>query len=821
MEKKLTVKNLKISFRTDGGKVQAVRNIDFDLYKGETLAIVGESGSGKSVTSRAVLGILAPNAIKENGEILYDGQDLMKISEKEFCKIRGDKIAMIFQDPLSSLNPIMRIGKQMTEAMLIKGRKSRKESRKDFNETLKLLNLAMNAAVGVDNAEECAENKRKCGDFDKFEYKHLELENAFTAAKEAAIEALSNIDDVLFHIEKNATTRLREEIVELIKFADRTYDRYVVCARADELKAELDGLRALVKVEFKDAIKNAVVPVFVKNAKIVDKTDYAAVALSLGKIKEILAEAVAFDEPNFFSLGYYLTFESEQPPEMSVAEMNKFTRKILDDNFMLNFIECEKQGVIYSHNRSIENKKAAVSIIDAESATFEKPFDRKAAKESAKRIADAVEKSIDKLDTVKDNIAYTFRSSIKSSIEGYFDGVKRNAKEERRYARQMASYDKKVAAGKNPDYKVADKNLVDLDAVRTDILSVIGRIKARCENSIENANNVDFDARSVAVIDYLKEKASGVAHKVTHDMAKNRALKLLEEVGIPEPRKRYSQYPFEFSGGMRQRIVIAIALSADPDILICDEPTTALDVTIQSQILELINKVKAERNLSVIFITHDLGVVANMADRVAVMYAGKIVEIGTANDVFYAPAHPYTWALLSSMPDLDTKEKLEAIPGTPPNMIYPPKGDAFADRNKYAMQIDFEAQPPMFKISDTHYAATWLLHPNAPKIDPPKAVTDRINRMRNMADGKTAVEAEEAAADGESVEAVAPTEKPKKAATKKPAAEKKPTAKKSTATAKKESGEKKSTAAKSDDGKKSAAKKPASKKTAKKDGGEK
>ncbi len=232
------------------------------------------------------------------------------------------------------------------------------------------------------------------------------------------------------------------------------------------------------------------------------------------------------------------------------------------------------------------------------------------------------------------------------------------------------------------------------------------------------------------MIDYLKAKASGVVYKVTRRMAKTRALKLLEEVGIPEPRKRYKQYPFEFSGGMRQRIVIAIALSANPDILICDEPTTALDVTIQSQILELINKVKSERGLSVIFITHDLGVVANMADRVAVMYAGKIVEIGTAEDVFYAPAHPYTWALLSSMPDLDTKEKLEAIPGTPPNMIYPPKGDAFADRNKYAMQIDFEEQPPMFKISDTHFAATWLLHPDAPKVSPPKAVTERIERMK-------------------------------------------------------------------------------------------
>jgi oligopeptide/dipeptide ABC transporter ATP-binding protein len=213
-------------------------------------------------------------------------------------------------------------------------------------------------------------------------------------------------------------------------------------------------------------------------------------------------------------------------------------------------------------------------------------------------------------------------------------------------------------------------------------------------------------------------------------MAKEKAIKLMDEVGIPDSRIRYNQYPFEFSGGMRQRIVIAIALSANPDILICDEPTTALDVTIQAQILELINNLKKERNLSVIFITHDLGVVANIADKIAVMYAGKIVEYGTADDIFYDPRHPYTWALLSSMPDLDTEEKLEAIPGTPPNMIYPPVGDAFAARNKYALKIDFEQQPPQFDVTPSHWAATWLLHPEAPKVEPPHIIMERIERMK-------------------------------------------------------------------------------------------
>lgn len=212
--------------------------------------------------------------------------------------------------------------------------------------------------------------------------------------------------------------------------------------------------------------------------------------------------------------------------------------------------------------------------------------------------------------------------------------------------------------------------------------------------------------------------------------AKKRALELMEMVGITNPEVRYEQYPFQFSGGMRQRIVIGIALASNAKIMICDEPTTALDVTIQAKILDEIKSIKKSQGLSVIFITHDLGVVANMADRICVMYAGKIVEVGTAEEIFYSPAHPYTWALLSSMPDLETKERLFSIPGTPPNMIFPPKGDAFAERNQYAMAVDYEEQPPFFKLSDTHYAATWLLHPNAPKVEMPETLKHRIARMK-------------------------------------------------------------------------------------------
>lgn len=218
--------------------------------------------------------------------------------------------------------------------------------------------------------------------------------------------------------------------------------------------------------------------------------------------------------------------------------------------------------------------------------------------------------------------------------------------------------------------------------------------------------------------------------KLSKAEAKGKAIDILRLVGIARPEERFKQYPHQFSGGMRQRVVIAIALACNPKILIADEPTTALDVTIQAQILELMKDLQKKIDTSIIFITHDLGVVANVADRVAVMYGGKIVEIGTVDEIFYNPKHPYTWGLISSMPDLDTREtELYAIPGSPPDLLNPPKGDAFAPRNEYAMKIDLEQEPPMFKVSETHYAATWLLHPDAPKVEPPVAVQKRMHQF--------------------------------------------------------------------------------------------
>ena len=215
------------------------------------------------------------------------------------------------------------------------------------------------------------------------------------------------------------------------------------------------------------------------------------------------------------------------------------------------------------------------------------------------------------------------------------------------------------------------------------------------------------------------------------EAAKKEAIEMLKRVGIPDPERRYNQYPHEFSGGMRQRVVIAIAVACRPQILICDEPTTALDVTIQAQILDLIHKLQNELHMTVIYITHDLGVVANVADRVAVMYAGQIIEYGLVNEIFYDAWHPYTWALLSALPQLGVKgEDLPSIDGTPPNLYNVVKGDAFAPRNKHALAIDFVKEPPFFSISETHKAKTWYLDPRAPKIEQPESIRRLREKMR-------------------------------------------------------------------------------------------
>ena len=710
MDKKLEVKDLQISFRTQGGIVKAVRNISFDLYKGETLAIVGESGSGKSVTSKAIMGILAGNSIVEGGEILYDGQDLLKISEEDFHKIRGDKIAMIFQDPMSSLNPIMRIGQQLTEAMILKAKTGKKNAKNAFNSMLKLLGENINAANAEAGTPPNAAVAEKLAKFDAFCIAATKIEREFNEAYGNALQLEVDVQTTLLMLKKQKKFDLAAELKRFRKLFILSYNQYVIKKdeQATACVAELASLIAQGK-----------------------KVDTTAASATLERLLAVVTDALSKDRPNFFTLGYYLTAKQDDLKDMSVLEMNVLTREFLDRDFMLNFIATAEQGVMYSHKISIARKKECLEELQAALSYFKAGnIDERTAERYLKTLSEKVGKAVDRLIVKKESVEYVFHSALDNAIHDYFVGVKKNPIEEKKYLKNKAKFDAIVAKGQQPDWVLTPQVIVDLDLKLSNICKVIENLYDHYVADIAKDSDFDANARVVEIVDFLKDQASKFVVKMNKRIAKAKAIKLLEEVGIPEPGTRFHQYPFEFSGGMRQRIVIAIALSANPDILICDEPTTALDVTIQAQILELINVIKKERNLSVIFITHNMGVVANMADRIAVMYAGKIVEHGTSEEIFYEPAHPYTWALLSSMPDLHTTERLESIPGTPPNMIYPPKGDAFAARNKYALEIDFELEPPLFEITPTHCAATWLLHPNAPKVEMPSLIKARIERLK-------------------------------------------------------------------------------------------
>ena len=710
---KIKVNNLVVSFRTVSGKVQAVRDISLELKEGETLAVVGESGSGKSVTAKSIMGILAGNAIVEGGEIIYDGQDLLQIKEDDFHKIRGNKISMVFQDPMSSLNPIVKIGKQLTEAMILKGKSKQRESKREFDLKIRLITESIKAA----QPEKAEANQAIIDKFSTFENKHAQLENGYSAAKQDAQSFVLDAADILFEIKENSFTDPKHRLKALAKVAGTTLNEFVATD--------------------KELVESNVEKIKKGLGKACKSKDFEHIVEAVKTLSDYFEEMLKKPTPDLFSLAYHICFVKPEYDTSDIAALNELTQKEVAE-FMPDLLALFKEALTYYYKERQEKRQLVSNRIKELRPIFaDEHFDLEKATEAYKELVPLQKDALNRLELLKDSSEFTFQSALGKQLKKYRHGVKYNGKEERRFERETAKINRIREKGKIPTWSPNPPSITNLELTQHNMLHILDHLVKHNDKLTEIFANPDYEKMTLDLIEFMKTCTAGIYYRVSHNMAKNEAIKIMKEVGIPEPRRRYYQYPFEFSGGMRQRIVIAIALVANPDVLICDEPTTALDVTIQAQILELIEKLKRERNLSIIFITHDLGVVANVADKVAVMYAGKIVEKGTVEDIFYDPKHPYTWALLSSMPDLDTTEKIESIPGTPPNMIFPPKGDAFALRNKYAMKIDFEKEPPLFKVSETHYAATWLLHPDAPKVERPKIVTERIERMkRRVKDGK-------------------------------------------------------------------------------------
>lgn len=466
MEKKLEVKNLQVSFRTQGGTVKAVRNISFDLYKGETLAIVGESGSGKSVTSKAIIGILAGNSIVEGGEILYDGQDLLKISEDDFHKIRGDKISMIFQDPLSSLNPIVRIGKQLTEAMILNGRIRQKSARKEFNGKLKLLNESLDAIDANKN-----NNKTQCKTFDSFCIESTKIEQVYNDAHDNAVAAKELCEEIAFLLSKKQKIDVKKSLNSILKLFKNSVNTYVV---------SLDD----VYLGYVDRFNG-----FINEGKKANQNDVIAL---LNEVETYLGECIKKEKPNYFRLGYYLLNNPDfDYTTMPVDELDKMTKKYLDDNFMLNFIEIGSKGVQYSHDKSIENKKKLLdqlqSLLDILNAPGD--LDVKSLKKQLKVVRQDLLVSIDYLNIHKRSVEYSFYNSFNHEVERFIGGKKTNPGAERRYNRSLAKYNKLCESGKNPTWKVVPPTLVDLDLARSNMVKIANSLV----NSINNDISIDSE----------------------------------------------------------------------------------------------------------------------------------------------------------------------------------------------------------------------------------------------------------------------------------------------------------------------------------------
>ena len=541
--KLLEVENLNTSFKIDAGKVLSVNGVSFTLEKGKVLGIVGESGSGKSVTAYSIMRILDKNGKIDNGKIIYNGTDLVKVSEKEMRSIRGNRISIIFQDAMTSLNPTWSIGNQLREAILTHARNPVEEAVYDIKNAIK------------SDEQRIAAMKRGLANHPERDYLKKDL---------ATVEQ-KLIDD-----------------------------------------------KALYEVKYKEAVE-----------------DYR-------KLKA----------------------DSHKKYKDAAPEYNKRIRQAFKKHVVQYFRLAEKPSVDEAGEQ--DKAKELFAFIQLKQKEYEK---------QQNSVNELLVKREEQRDA-EQNSVYNHTLRSEKAILKNLAGEVKSAKRE--YYKFISSYHNKV---KYAPRKERRKELI---------------------NAIVDKKNFYWERIS--------------EYKETKYSANKKALAMLTEVGITDPQKRMKQYPFNMSGGMLQRAMIAMALVEKPDILIADEPTTALDVTIQAQILDLLKKLQKDYGMAIIIITHDLGVVAQICDEVDIMYAGRIVERGTVEDIFYNPQHEYTKGLLNSMPKLDTKGRLEPIQGNPVDLFCLPKGCAFSSRCKECMEICIDKYPEEVKFDDNgHAASCWKM----------------------------------------------------------------------------------------------------------------
>ena len=699
MEKKLllSVKDLIVKFRVRGRTLTAIRGISLDIYENESIAIVGESGSGKSVFTKTFAGMLDENGYIDQGSIRFFDDTLsdttIPYAAREKRKIRKYAEKLNRASVYESASDLYREMEALKTEKKERGRLSESDYqafRKKIDAISYQKTEAYNQRLTLDSKKQKEEIRKADETYKKLEAELKQTEKELEKAKKEKAAALK--------ADKEYLTKWKERYDEKKKQYDERVQNAVV---SDELK-ERNEILAREIVLSVDRFP------FMRR----EKSSHALLKALKRGMKE---GADLYDPKELDRLYGDITFRVEyrdtvgdwtSSPQIFSGTIDKFENGISkEDRARLlelgnALIDDESAEAVRKAVKGSKSDEKLLALAEEISSVADR-FPRKYYRKNLPVVTDAIVEAANKGEDLSDQ-----------SVRG---GIYRNCK---------CQTDLHGYAG------------IDLAKVKYsgDWMQVRGeRIATVFQDPMTSLNPIITIGKQITSVIIRHQHCSEAE-------ARKRALILMKKVGIPNAEKRFDDYPFQYSGGMRQRIVIAIALSCQPKILICDEPTTALDVTIQAQILKLIKELQKEFGYTIVFITHDLGVVANIADRVAVLYAGQVVELGKVEEVFYDPKHPYTWALLSSLPQLaERNTKLFSIQGTPPSLYNKIIGDPFAPRNQYCMKIDTLKEPPYYAVSDTHIAKTWLLDPRSPKVEKPALIQDiheKLMRTYHITEGE-------------------------------------------------------------------------------------
>ena len=689
----LSLKDVEVKFNVRGRVLQAIRGVSLDIYENESIAIVGESGSGKSVLTKTFSGMLDSNGFISNGDIILSDDELSKTDVK--IKNLAVRIVRHFYKKLYKATQL-KYGANIFKKMA---------SCEDKEELAKLKEEYKKATDVKISEEE-----------DKFA-KNLAKRIYFSIPGNIHVNKIIKGDSLIkkvtlayqngekFPLGKEYLDfdfKLTDELCALIRFINFQLNRYTKYESGSDIYKQIQELK-LEKLKKESLTEEEV--------EAIDK-----------KIADLHYEYV-----ELFNLKQTLDFkkDKEQIKEISL-KMKAYQADIKK-------LENDKKDRIKSHKKAIKSDLEYMNSYKGRLAELkaqykqalndfklsDEQFDRNA------RLAKEIFVSVGRyglVDRLKFAIrlCFAFKNAMVNGLDLFDEQVVNEVFDKVAFRVKYL--------GTDEDNVIKGYAIVNLAKIKysKDWGQIRGRrIATVFQDPMTSLNPIVPIGQQIMNVILKHQKCS-------KNEAKERAIDLMTKVGIPNAEKRFSEYPFQYSGGMRQRIVIAIALSCQPKILICDEPTTALDVTIQAQIIDLIKNLQKELHFTTIYITHDLGVVASVSDRVAILYAGQVVEYGTVEEIFYDPRHPYTWALLSSLPQLSVKgEKLYSISGTPPSLYNKIVGDPFAPRNPYCMAIDLVKEPPYFQISESHFAKTWLLDPRAPKVEKPEIIKDIHKKLEN------------------------------------------------------------------------------------------